>query len=555
MASTASLRSRRSAAQLHALAGVERLIRANDPNGRRKYLLDFTEAFRTYSDVLPVSGLIDLLGSADVALIGDYHALPNSQRFAANLIEKLAQTDRPIVVGLETVFSRDQHILNEWIAKEIDEAELRDRIRFDADWGYEWEPFFAVLENARKYATAIYGLDCMPRQDLRKIGARDRHAAAKIAEIRHAHPDALIVVVFGESHLAPNHLPRLLREELRAERVVTVLQNVDSLYWQAAGESCERVEAVRVAEDVVCVFNASPLEKYENYRLCLDRWSREGAGSPDLGPTIYNLINGLLTFLGMNAYSPHNTTQPKFLVDALPEVYSRNSDAMLRKLLSRRGVTEEERKLLLRYADERGSIYLAHCNALYVRDFRMIEVAEEASRFLHHACRGLPRRVNGHIPEAREGPDLFYGKAVEHALAYFGSRVLCPGRPPARESELYELYDETREDVEQRAPWSLEEFIELVDLLALHRGFELNPKRYRELPQQIERGVQLTGDRLEYVTQQLGYMLGSEIYDAYLHGELTRRYLKSLFLIHIDEPGAAAETYFNIVRRVRRAKH
>jgi hypothetical protein len=185
----------------------------------------------------------------------------------------------------------------------------------------------------------------------------------------------------------------------------------------------------------------------------------------------------------------------------------------------------------------------------------MIEVAEEASRFLHHACRGLPRRVNGHIPEAREGPDLFYGKAVEHALAYFGSRVLCPGRPPARESELYELYDETREDVEQRAPWSLEEFIELVDLLALHRGFELNPKRYRELPQQIERGVQLTGDRLEYVTQQLGYMLGSEIYDAYLHGELTRRYLKSLFLIHIDEPGAAAETYFNIVRRVRRAKH
>src|SRR5581483_5183678 len=329
----------------------------------------------------------------------------------------------------------------------------------------------------------------------------DRHAAAKIAEIRHAHPDALIVVVFGESHLAPNHLPRLLREELRAERVVTVLQNVDSLYWQAAGESCEREEAVRVAEDVVCVFNASPLEKYENYRLCLDRWSREGAGSPDLGPTIYNLINGLLTFLGMNAYSPHNTTQPKFLVDALPEVYSRNSDAMLRKLLSRRGVTEEDRKLLLRYADERGSIYLAHCNALYVRDFRMIEVAEEASRFLHHACRGLPRRVNGHIPEPREGPDLFYGKAVEHALAYFGSRVLCPGRPPARESELYELYDETREDVEQRAPWSLEEFIELVDLLALHRGFELNPRRYRELPQQIERGVQLTGDRLEYVTQ------------------------------------------------------
>ena len=78
-------------------------------------------------------------------------------------------------------------------------------------------------------------------------------------------------------------------------------------------------------------------------------------------------------------------------------------------------------------------------------------------------------------------------------------------------------------------------------LLALHRGFELNPKRYRELPAQIESGMQLTGDKLEYVTQQLGYMLGSEIYDAYLQGELSRRYLKSLFLIHIDEPGTAPQ--------------
>src|SRR5581483_6120544 len=98
------------------------------------------------------------------------------------------------------------------------------------------------------------------------------------------------------------------------------------------------------------------------------------------------------------------------------------------------------------------------------------------------------------------------------------------------------------------------EFIEMVDLLALHRGFELNPKRYRELPGQIEEGLQLTGEKLEYVTQQLGYMLGSDIYDAYLEGELSRRFLKSLFLVHIDEPGVAPETYFHIVRKVRSGK-
>jgi hypothetical protein len=553
MASTSTLRSRRSAAQLHALAGVERLIRANDPNGRRKYLLDFTQAFRSYDKVLDRSAMAELLGQADVLLIGDYHALPNSQRFAANILEELAQgATRPIVVGLETVFSRDQHILDEWLRDEIDEAELRDRIRFDVDWGYEWQPFYALLENARKYAQGVYGLDCMPRQDLRKIGARDRHAAAKISEIRQQHPDALIVVVFGESHLAPNHLPRAIQEHLPGERVLTVLQNVDALYWRAAGESCDRVEAVRVTEDVVCVFNATPLEKYENYRMCLDRWSREGAGSPDLSPTIYNLIGGLLRFLGMDPYSSHNSTQPKFLVDSLPEVYSRTTDAMLRRLLSRRGVTEDDKKFLLHRAEQGGSVYLPHVNALYVYDFQMMHAAEEAARFLHHACRGLPQRVNGHVPARPEGAEFFYTRTLEHALAYFGSRVLYPARPAHRESELYELYDETREDIEQRTSWGFEEFVELVDFLALHRGFELNPKRYREIPAQIEAGLQLTGDKLEYASQRLGYMLGSDMYDAYLDGKLSRRYLKRLYLAHLDEPGTAPRTYFELVRKARR---
>jgi len=182
MASTANLRSRRSAAQLHALAGVEREIRAQDSNGRRKYLREFNKSFRTYESVLTSEEVQSTLGSADLVLIGDYHALPSSQRCAASLVEQRALAgDRPVVLGVETVFARDQHILDEWWRREIDETELRQRIRFDLDWGYDWAPFYELLVSARDNAEALYGLDCMPREDLRKIGARDRHAALKIA--------------------------------------------------------------------------------------------------------------------------------------------------------------------------------------------------------------------------------------------------------------------------------------------------------------------------------------------------------------------------------------
>ena len=344
MASTANLRSRRSAGQLHALAGVEREIRAQDSHSRRKYLREFSQAFRNYDSLLDSQQIQRALHAADVVLIGDYHALPGAQRYAASLLEQRALAgDRPVVLGVETIFARDQHILDEWWRREIDESELRQRIRFDLDWGYDWAPFHELLVAARDHGEGIYGLDCMPRENLRKIGARDRHAAAKIAEIRERHPNAVIFVLFGESHLAPGHFPRVLHKEMPGAKILTVLQNIDALYWRAAGERADKVDAVRVNDDVLCVFNATPLEKYESYRLFLDQWSR-CESSPDFAPTIYNLIDSLASFLEINRYSPHNGTQPKFLVDMLPEVHGNASDAMLRRLLSRKGITEQQVK-------------------------------------------------------------------------------------------------------------------------------------------------------------------------------------------------------------------
>jgi uncharacterized iron-regulated protein len=552
MAATGILRSRRSAAQRFALASVEREIRANDPTSGRKYLRDFHQAYRSYEHVLAPAEMPEQIAQAEIVLVGDYHALPNSQRYLASLIQNPAIRQRPVVLGVEAIFARDQHIVDEWLRGEIDECELRQRIRFELDWGYDWTPFYELLTTARDYASAIYGLDCMPREDLRKIGARDRHAADKIVEIYSRHPGALVLVLFGESHLAPKHLPALLCERLPAARVLTILQNVDSLYWRAAGETTDRVEAVRVSADVLCVFNATPLEKYENYRVCLDRWGRSdnGHSTPDLGPTVYNLIDGLVSFLGIDRYSPHNTTQPRLLVDAMPEVYSRNSDALLRRLLSRKGFTVGQRRAMLRRVKERGSAYLAPLNAVYVRQFRMMFSAEDATRFLHHACRGLPNRVNGKAPVALAPEDAFYATAFEHALAFFGSLILYPSRPAFRDGDLAELSDLIREDLEQQTSLLYPDAVEALDFLASHRKLERTPQKSRLAPEWLTQALSFTGRKYEYVTEQLGYLAGNDLYDDYLEGRLTPAVLRKLFLARIDEPGVARETYFHLVRRV-----
>jgi hypothetical protein len=549
MATTSILRLRRSAGQLHALAQVEREIRATDRNGRLKYLRDFRDAFRSYQAVLTSTQLQAVLSGADLLLIGDYHALPASQRFAGQVVRRLAASGRPVVLGLETVLARQQRVLDLWLQGEIGEAELRDRLRFDTEWGYDWGPFFELLQCGRSHAQALYGLDCVPRSDMRRIAARDRHAAVKIAELRERYPGAAIVVLFGESHLAPNHLPELLRARMPGERILTVLQNVDSLYWRAAGERDENVEAVRVSDDVVCVFNSTPLEKYENYRLCIERWRQVSAHAPDLAPTIYNLIDALLRFLNINKYSATNHTQPRFMVDLLPEVYCRSTEEQWRRLLGRE-LREAEIKLVLARLEEHGSCYVPGLNAICAANFRIVQGAEEVARFVHHACRGVLRQRETGILLSPE--DLFYARALEHALACFGSRVLFPARPAVREADLYALYSQTRDAVEQQmSPLTYREFMQMVDFLLLHKDYEANHRHYFAPPVLIQEGRRYTGQKFDYVTQQLGNMLGSELYAAYVSGRVHKRFLRALFLKALDRPGAAHAAYFATVGKLR----
>jgi hypothetical protein len=503
------LRARRSSTQFHALAGVEREIRSNDRNGSRQYLRNFTQAFRSYEQVITTDQLHEAAAAADVVLIGDYHALSACQHFAADLLERRAQPgDRPVILGIETIFSRDQHILDAWWRREIGERELRRRIRFELDWGYHWDPLYQLLVTARDYGEAIYGLDCMPREDLRKIRARDRHAAHKIGEIRRRHPEAAIMVLFGESHLAPGHLPRLVRQCLPGERVVTVLQNVDALYWHAAGENQTHVDAVQVSDDVFCAFNTTPLEKYESYRLCLARWRRDSK-KLDAAPTIYNLIDALARSLGIQRYSPHNGTQPRFLMDSLPEVHSAQFDSghssgnrcrdPLQRALQRDIPDPQEVDLLLRRLNERGSAYVPQLNMFYVREFRMTYAAEEAARFLHHACRGLPQK---NASKSTCAPaDLYFSTLLEDALGYLGSRLLCPQRPTAG-----------------------------MTANALSQLLEQGPKRVPD-----------AGKMYDSISRELGYALGHRLYEKYLEASLNPASIRKLLLADLTKPGAAKQ--------------
>lgn len=255
--------------QRAAVALVEQAIRSSVRPPRSRYLAEFAAAFREFEGRVSLAEVGARAASSDVVLVGDYHSLAACQKFMASLLGQLGERDeRTNLLGLEAVYSAAQPALDAWWTGGSDEDELRSRLRFVRDWGYDWQPYAELLAVARQECEGVWGIDSEPRFDLRRVRVRDRHMAGRILEMRRMHPEARAVVFVGESHLAPGHLPGLLREA--GERVFTILQNVDALYWQVA-EGDAHPSPVSVTEDVACVFNASPLEKYESYQEYLER--------------------------------------------------------------------------------------------------------------------------------------------------------------------------------------------------------------------------------------------------------------------------------------------
>ena len=547
---------RRSAAQLHALAEVEREIRATDPHSRRKYLRRFAEAYTRYSQVLTPAQLSSVILESDILLVGDYHALPRSQQFAAELVEQLAAAGKKVVLGLEMVFARDQRFLDAWQRGEIGDEQLRHRIRHDTEWGYSWEPLRDLLLRARAQQIKIRGLDCLPRGDLRRIAIRDRHAASKIEQVCDENPDSVQVILFGESHLAPQHLPKLVRNALPDRRVLVVLQNVDPLYWQASGELADEVHAVRVDDGTICVFNATPLEKYESYRQCIDGWRQDRPpGATDVAPTFYNLIDAFLRFLNVDRCAP--SCDARFAPGLLPEVSPIRELGSLRGLLAspqraslsagpavRQGMSNDEIDQVHSRLAEAGCCYIPSLNTLLVQQFELRYGAEEAARFV---CASGWGDV-GLIPDKRAGEAAFYRSCLIHALCEYGSRVLCPGRAPLREYELYSLYNPDPDEPNSFADITHRDFMRVIDFIVLHRDFELNTSQYRVIPELIREGRSYSDKRFDFASRWLGRLLGSELYDAYLKGSVAKRSIRKLLLDPHQNPKTA---YFRIAQKCR----
>jgi len=543
-----------------AVARLRAEISRIDGTSRRAYVRAFHKEFSRPAQPSTFDDLVIACFKADIVYVGDFHALPRSQVFAARLLREIARRSRRSVLAMEMVFGRHQRFLDRWIQGDMPETEFLRRIRYDQDWGYDWEAFRGIFEVAREHRIPAVGIDCAPRNGMRFIRDRDRYMAARIADLFVKSPDAKIVVIVGESHLATSHLPKEVRDALAKlnmeRRSVRVVQNLEEAWWDLVAQRREHADTVEVGRNVYCVFNASPIEKYEAYRQTLDRWNKDRPDDDeiDLTPTVHSMIDTILKFLGVSKYGrvggggPGGPPENGFLVDAYPEVYSSMDLADLKKLLRSMRVPRAGIAEISEHVHRNGSCYIPAANAVYIGTFNLVHAGEEAAHFVNHALQGdIAKKAVRRVRRA----DLFYGAVIAEALGFFGSKVIDPSRNHFFETKFYRYYRKSKEVVERETGYSFGEFNEIIDFILLHKKFERSYQHYDEIPPGLIQGI-ATRDRRRFsiLTHELGYFLGQQLYDGYHAGAISREEVRGLFGRKLLGTGEALTLYLDLTERL-----
>lgn len=503
-----------------------------DRSDSHPYLREFYREYQDYQAVSSEGELLERSLEADLIYIGDFHALPESQAFAARWVERLARTDRPLTLAVEMLYGRDQPWLDRWLEGEVDEATFLARIHYHLEWGYRWEAFRPILLASRTAGIPVVAIDCPGREDLALIERRDACISAKLVDLLVREPQRRLVVIYGESHLAGPHLPARvdagLEHHSRAARRLVIFQNLEEVYWRLMEEGREQVDVVRLSDDTYCVISVSPLIKYEAYRQTIEEWQaeREDEDRWDVVTTFHHFIDLVLEYLGLDKYAICLADLPcsEFLVDLYPHVLFLEDPEDLGRLLAEGGPQTTVRDLTGHLRRE-GAVYLSSQNAFVVREFRFRTASEKAGEFLFAALRG--NLGDGALPRSRV--DRFYNHVWEEALARLASRIIDPGRPGVGEREFLGLDEADATTIKDQTGLSPTHYREAVEFLLARRGFEREglmggPRRaFASL-------VPRPGARYYRFAHVLGSLWGEELFSALRTGQVTREDLGQFIL-------------------------
>ena len=522
-----------------------------DKTSRSSYIKDFLFEFSTYERVCTTGEVLERAARSDIVFFGDYHPLEESQQWVERLMTELVARDRKVVLAMEMLYVQQQEQLDRWMKGMLSEEEFLEQIDYKTEWGFDWGSFKRIFELAKDPFIPIFGIDTEPRDHLRYIRQRDKMIANRIKNIRRFFPGYLVLVMIGESHLASGHLPSEIEKvcDEKLQRTI-IVQNMDEIYWRLLREGREHIEAVRIDEDKYCVFNASPIVKYQSYQRIIDRWV-EGEEANSFVPVLKEMVSYILSFLigpKKNLHVNIDGYDFESLDDIFPEIHCRQTFTSFASFLRSQKMSQLAVVSITESLRRYGVSYVPGLNKFLILKYASSSAAMEASRFVLSVMRSRMGKWRGRRKSVEE---RFYEFVLEEALSFVGAKIVDPTIDCKRMDPILQVVDGRGVVRKPVAGFSLQETRAMVGMLVYHFRRDRSRSGIMRVTKPLRAIHRLGIKKRQLIIRALGHTLGEALYDAHYSGLVSKEEILGLFEDRTDHPGAAKKIYSEWVGRVK----
>ena len=121
--------------------------------------VDSTRRAGPTANQLSASRLVRALGSQRAIFLGEHHPDLRDHLLQAAILRRMLATRKPLAVGLEAVQQQFQPVLNDYIARRINEEQLFVATDWKRRWYWSFEAYLPILRICREYGVDLVALD------------------------------------------------------------------------------------------------------------------------------------------------------------------------------------------------------------------------------------------------------------------------------------------------------------------------------------------------------------------------------------------------------------
>lgn len=260
---------------LRHLKSVVRLHLGHDGEDFGIYSENYEREFKRTWGVSDKNAFLRSVENTRIVVSGDFHSHPQSQRSHLRFLREFVKRGETPVVGLECVESKYQTTLDLFLESKISEQVFLEKIKWVEHWHFPWLSYKPIFDFAKKHKLKALALNrFFKAPHSQTLKQRDLHAGRVIGKFwenaKSKNERPILFVIFGNLHLAKDHLPRSIAHFSEINPVV-LFQDSESLYFKLAKKGLEHsVDFLRASDSRYCVMNSPPWVKWQSYLMYLE---------------------------------------------------------------------------------------------------------------------------------------------------------------------------------------------------------------------------------------------------------------------------------------------